>query len=110
MHFKSIYEAKTSVLTVMFIHNDVQCNILALLNSGPRVCVFLKNYTNVKFSLSKALTAKKTLKFAKITPKQRFLHIMREKKKRDLCGKTRLCARLCDRFSKVSKHNKSVKF
>ena len=82
-------------------NNDVQCNILALLNSGARVCVVLKNYTKVKFSLSKALTAKKTLKLAKIAPKQRFLHIMREKrKKRDLCGKsakTRLCARLCDR-------------
>ena len=25
---------KTAVLTVMFIHNDVECNILALLNSG----------------------------------------------------------------------------
>ena len=81
MHFRSIYEVKTSVLTVMFIHNDVQCNILTLLNSGTRVCVFLKNYTNVKFSLSKALTAKKTLKFTKIAPKQRFLHITQEKRK-----------------------------
>ena len=81
MHFRSIYEAKTSVLPVMFIHNDVQCNILAFFNSGTRVCVFLKNYTDVKFSLSKALTAKKTLKFAKIALKQRFLHIMRKKRK-----------------------------
>ena len=54
MHFRSIYEVKTSVLTVMFIQNDVQCNILTLLNSGTRVCVFLKNDTNVKFLLSNA--------------------------------------------------------
>ena len=40
-----------------------------------------KNYANVKFSLSIARTAKKTLKFAKIAPKQLFLHIMREKRK-----------------------------
>ena len=104
MHFRSIYEVKTSVLTIMFIHNDVQCNILTLLNSGTRVCVFLKNYTNVKFSLSNARTAKKTLKIAKIAPKRRFLHnyanYAGKEKKRDLCGKsakTRLCARLCDR-------------
>ena len=84
----------------MFIHNDVQYNFLTLLNSGIRICVFLKNDTNVKFSLSNARTAKKTLKIAKIAPKRRFLHNYAGKeKKRDLCGKwakTRLCARLCD--------------
>ena len=101
MHFRSIYEVKTSVLTVMFIQNDVQCNILTLLNFGTRVCVFWKNDANVKFSLSNARTAKTTLKIAKIAPKRRFLHNYAGKeKKRDLCGKwakTRLCARLCDR-------------
>ena len=89
MHFRSIYEVKTAVLTTIFIHNDVQCNILTLLNCGTRVCVFLNNDTNAKFSLSIARTAKKTLKSAKIAPKQRFLHnYAGKKKKRDLCGKS----------------------
>ena len=89
MHFSSIYE--------VFLHNDVglQCNILTLLNSGTRVCVFLKNDSNVKFSLSNARIGKKILKIAKITPKRCFLHNYAGKeKKRDLCGKwakTRLC-------------------
>ena len=74
MYLRSIYEVKTTVLTIIFIHIDVQCNIFTLLNSGTRVCVSLKNDTNVKFSLSNALTAKKTLKIAKIAPKRHFLH------------------------------------
>ena len=76
----------------MFIHNDVQSNILTLLNFGTGVCVFLKNDTNVKFSLSNARTAKKTLKITKIAPKRRFLHnyanYAGKKKKRDLCSKS----------------------
>ena len=85
----------------MFIHNDVQCNMLSLLNFGTRVCVFLKNDSNVKFLLSNARTAKKLVKIAKITSKRRFLHnyanYAGKEKTRDLCGKlakTRLCARL----------------
>ena len=74
MHFRSIYKVKTSVLTIMFIYNDVQCNISTLLNSRTRICVFLKNDTNVKFSLSNARTGKKILKIAKMAPKQHFLH------------------------------------
>ena len=107
MHFRSIYEVNTSVLTIMFIHNDVQCNILNLLNSRTRVCVFLKNYTNVKFSVSIARTAKKTLKIAKIAPKWRFLHnYKRKEKKRDLCGKWAIMrAIMRSRFSKVSNNS-----
>ena len=71
----------------MFIHNesnDVQCNILTLLNSGTRVCVFLKNYTNVKFSLSNARTAKKKTVKQKLHKNGVFcisMQIMREKRK-----------------------------
>ena len=66
--------------------------------------MFKKNETNVKFSRSNAPTAKTPVKFAKMGPKRRYLHnyanYAGKEKKRDLrgkSGKTRLCARLCDR-------------